>query len=160
MNEVVIRLIFLAHLSATLYMTGLIWFVQIVHYPLLAAVGQKEFSAYEQQHLSLTGWVVIPPMFVEIATAGLMLWFRPVGVTSWQAGVGIGLLMMVWLSTAFLQVPCHETLVNGFRADVHQRLVTTNWIRTVAWTLRGLLILWMVWNTWAVTWMTKPSSSL
>ena len=150
MIDIVIRWMFLAHVAVTFYMTGLIWFVQVVHYPLMGAIGNAEFSAYEQRHMSLTGWVVIPPMLVEITTAILLFWFRPVGVASWQVWVGVILLAMIWLSTAFLQVPCHETLSNGFSADVHQRLVATNWIRTIAWTLRGLVVLWMTWNTWAL----------
>ena len=54
MNDVMLRLVFLSQIASTLYMTGLIWFVQVVHYPLLGAVGGSEFSAYEQRHMSLT----------------------------------------------------------------------------------------------------------
>ena len=38
------------HLAATAAMTGLIWFVQVVHYPLFAAVGADQFVAYEVAH--------------------------------------------------------------------------------------------------------------
>lgn len=34
------------HLAATFYMVGVIWFVQIVHYPLLEKVGTDRFSTY------------------------------------------------------------------------------------------------------------------
>ena len=51
----------------------------------------------------------------------------------------MGLLAVIWLSTALIQVPLHQRLGGGFDAEVHSRLVTSNWIRTVAWTLRGLL---------------------
>lgn len=145
-----IRLIFLVHAAATLYMVGLIWFVQVVHYPLMGAIGNSEFEGYEQRHMSLTTWVVAPPMLVEAATALLLFWFRPTGVSIGLAWVGVILLAIIWLSTALLQVPCHETLSKGFDATVHQRLVVTNWIRTVAWSLRGLLALWLVWITWKV----------
>jgi hypothetical protein len=150
MNDVMIRLIFLSHAATTLYMTGLIWFVQIVHYPLLGAVGNAEFSAYEQRHMSLTTWVVGPPMLVEAATALLLFWFRPEGVATWQVWSGVVLLAIIWLSTALLQVPCHDALSKGYSAKVHRRLVSTNWVRTIAWNLRGLLVLWMVWMTWKV----------
>ena len=33
-------LLLLLHAAATLFMTGLIWFVQVVHYPLFARVGE------------------------------------------------------------------------------------------------------------------------
>jgi len=150
MNDVMIRLIFLSHAATTLYMTGLIWFVQVVHYPLLGSIGNAEFSAYEQRHMSLTTWVVAPPMLVEAAGALLLFWFRPASVATWQVWAGVILLAIIWLSTALLQVPCHDTLSKGFDAEVHHRLVTTNWVRTIAWNLRGLLVLWMVWVTWKV----------
>ena len=150
MNDVIIRLIFLLHAAATLYMSGLIWFVQVVHYPLLGAVGKSEFPAYEQQHMSMTTWVVAPPMLVEAATALLLFWFRPTGVPIGLVWTGVILLAIIWLSTVFLQVPCHETLSKGFEADVHRRLVSTNWIRTVSWSLRGMLVLCMIWEAWKV----------
>ena len=73
--------VFLTHITATLYMTGLIWFVQIVHYPLFSRVGNAEFPAYEQRHTVLTTWVVGPPMLVEGITALILIWLRPGGVT-------------------------------------------------------------------------------
>jgi hypothetical protein len=143
MNPALVRLVFLGQLGSTLYMTGLIWFVQVVHYPLLGATGFAEFPAYEKRHMALTTWVVGPPMLVEGATAVLLFWFRPPGVTTGQLWAGLLLGAVVWLSTAFLQVPCHEALAGGFDPAVHQRLVWTNWVRTAAWSLRGLLVLWM-----------------
>jgi hypothetical protein len=148
MTDLFVRLNLLAHVASTVYMVGLIWFVQVVHYPLMGAIGNTEFSAYEQRHMSLTTWVVGPPMLVEAATAVLLFWFRPTGVSIWFVWAGVILLAIIWLSTAFLQVPCHETLSKGIDAAVHRRLVLTNWIRTVAWSLRGLLALWMIWVSW------------
>lgn len=151
MNDVMIHLVFLSHAAATLYMTGLIWFVQIVHYPLMGAIGNEKFPAYEQRHRSLTTWVVALPMLVETATSVLLLlWFRPAGVSTWQVWAGVILMGVIWLSTVFLQVPCHEKLSKGFDSNMHQRLVLTNWIRTVSWSLRGLLVLCMFWVVWKV----------
>lgn len=36
MSGEIIKWLLVAHVVATLFMTGLIWFVQVVHYPLLA----------------------------------------------------------------------------------------------------------------------------
>ena len=54
---------------------------------------------------------------------------------------GLGLLAVIWLSTAFLSVPRHEALRHGFDASAHGALVATNWIRTAAWTVRSALLL-------------------
>ncbi|MGL4551103.1 MAG: hypothetical protein ACRC33_07945 [Gemmataceae bacterium] len=146
MNESFVRLVWLLHLASTLFMTGLIWFVQVVHYPLFDGTGGPEFSAYEQRHTAATTYVVGPAMLLEGATAAILFWFRPARIATWQLWAGTALLAVIWLSTAFVQIPCHEVLSRGFDSDVHQRLVSTNWIRTAAWSLRGLLLLWMAWS--------------
>jgi hypothetical protein len=137
------RLLLMLHLTSTVFMTGVIWFVQVVHYPLFARVGGSEFPAYELQHADSTTWVVGPPMLVEGLTALLLFRFRPAGVSTWLLSFGLALLVVIWISTAFLQFPCHEMLSVHFDADVQQRLVATNWIRTVAWSLRSLMVLLM-----------------
>jgi hypothetical protein len=147
MTEPLIRIVFLAHLCSSLYMLGLIWFVQVVHYPLFAEVGTKEFPSYEARHGALTTLVVGPPMLIEGATAMLLFWFHPASISDWSIWVGAVLLLVIWLSTAFIQVPCHEVLSRSFDPRVHQRLVWTNWFRTIAWSLRGGLVLWMTWSS-------------
>lgn len=147
-NESMIRALFLAHCASTLYMTGVIWFVQVVHYPLFTSIGVEDFSAYEQRHTALTTCVVAPPMLVELATALLLISFRPFGVSTVQVWIGLGLLVVIWTSTFLLQVPCHEALSKEFDATVIRHLVWTNWLRTAAWSLRGLLVLWMVSSIW------------
>ena len=54
--------LFLAHVAATLVMVGVIWFVQIVHYPLFSQVSEAAFNLYEAQHTRLTTYVVAPAM--------------------------------------------------------------------------------------------------
>jgi hypothetical protein len=51
---------FLVTLAFSLYMTGMIWSMQILEYPLFALVGQKEFPSYHRRQTrayrpSLTG---------------------------------------------------------------------------------------------------------
>ncbi len=58
MNDPLVRLLFLLHLATTFFMLGVIWFVQVVHYPIFAKTGSTEFSGYEQTHTTLTTWVV------------------------------------------------------------------------------------------------------
>ena len=134
----------LLNLASTLAMTGIIWFVQVVHYPLFANVGADGFARYEALHATRTGWVVAPLMVVELATALALLvpsW-RPAGVSGVSAWVAAGLVGVIWLSTAFMQVPLHDRLAGCFDAAVVERLVATNWIRTIAWTLRSGIVLW------------------
>jgi hypothetical protein len=139
-------LLLVLHLAATLFMTGVIWFVQAAHYPLFSAVGRVEFPSYARQHVALTTWVVVPPMLVEMASALLLFWIRPADVSTWNLSIGLSLLAVIWISSARVQVPCHEVLQKGFDVTLYRRLVRTNWVRTVAWSLRGLLALRMAYG--------------
>ena len=96
------RLLLLVHLGATLFMVGLIWFVQVVHYPLFAMVGGDVFAAYEFQHARLTTWVVAVPMMAEIVTGLLLVRWSPVGVPSGVLWMGLVLLALVWESQLYL----------------------------------------------------------
>lgn len=137
------ELLFLVHLAATLFMVGVIWFVQVVHYPLFGRVGAAGFVAYAEAHSRLTGYVVAPPMLAELATGVALLFRRPEGVPAALPWAGFALLAAAWASTALLQVPKHRALGAGFDRAAHRFLVTSNWLRTAAWSGRGLVVIWM-----------------
>jgi uncharacterized membrane protein len=134
----------LSHTFATVFMTGLIWFVQIVHYPLLASVGREAYPAYQQQHEQRTGWVVAPVMLLELATGILLVFYAPErDRRSWLI-VNLALLVVIWLSTFLLQVPQHQRLESGFQPAAHHVLLVSNWLRTVAWSARSLLLFYLL----------------
>ena len=135
--------ILLACVFSTFAMTGLIWFVQIVHYPLFASVGREQFTKYEQRHAFLTTWVVLPLMFLELGTS---IWLaietadasKPIMVGGAIATV------MIWASTFALQVPQHRILERGFDDAAWRFLVNSNWIRTVLWSVRSVSLCWVL----------------
>ena len=135
--------VLLLHAGVTWLLVGLIWFVQVVHYPLFASVGEDQSAGYAAQHQRLTGFVVIVPMLLELSLAALLV-LRATPGERLLPIVGLSLLAIIWLSTFLLQVPCHRQLLEGAGVEVVDRLVATNWIRTVSWSLRGVLALWML----------------
>jgi hypothetical protein len=147
MTDTLFQFVLPANLSSSLSLTGLIWFVQIVHYPLFAKVGAREFVGYEKNHSRLTSLVVGPPMLVEAAAAVGLLFARQEWLPSWTVWTGVGLVVVIWLSTAAIQIPSHTRLEAGFETAVHRRLVISNWIRTLAWTLRTWIALFLVWRS-------------
>ncbi len=134
------------HAAVTWLLVGLIWFVQVVHYPLFAAVGDEQSVTYAVEHQRLTGYVVIAPMLLELGLAVILV-ARADSGERWLPILGLGLLAVVWLSTFLLQVPLHRQLLDGQDPVVVERLVATNWIRTLAWSARGCLALWMLRGT-------------
>jgi len=127
----------LVHAAATLALVGLVWFVQVVHYPLFARVPGGVFAAYELEHGRRTTRVVAPLMVVEALSAAALVILDPGVLTM----VGIVLVAGIWASTFLVQVPCHRRLSRGWDAGAHRRLVRTNWLRTAMWSARGAVAL-------------------
>ena len=149
----------LVHLAATWALVGLIWTIQLVHYPSFAHVAPDRWAEAHAFHSARITWIVAPLMLTELAT-GLILALS--SVTSGSAAgaatsiantpsmigppviafrLGLALIVAIWLATFLLSVPAHNLLSRGYDPGVHRHLVQTNWVRTIAWTLRGLLLL-------------------
>ncbi len=121
-------------------MTGIIWFVQLVHYPLFSQVGSEKFVAYENAHTKLTAITVGPPMLVEGLTA-LALTPLLFPDLHWAFSIAnLLLLAATHASTVLLQVPLHSLLSKKYDENNIKRLVITNSIRTGLWSARSLLI--------------------
>ena len=130
----------LLQLTSTLALVGLIWLLQVVHYPLFAQVGRANFGDYERDHQRRTTLIVAPLMLTEALTALLLVWFVPAGVATWSIWLGASLVVMLWTSTFFWQVPAHRILAVAYDAETHRNLVRSNWFRTAAWTTRGFVV--------------------
>ncbi len=133
---------FLITLALTLYMVGMIWSMQVLEYPLFAYVGRAEFPAYHARHNRALPLLVILPSLLALLSAVLVIWSLPAGVPLWGALVVVGIDVAVVISTAVGQAPLHAKLDReGQSAAVVSRLVRSNWIRTVLWTVNALLLL-------------------
>lgn len=133
-----------ANIAATLYMTGLIWFVQIVHYPLMATISPASFTAYSIAHQRLTTWVVGPAMLIEAVTSALLVPWHPPGVHPTIAIAGFVLIIFIFCRTGFVQVPQHRRLATEYDRDTCRELVISNWWRTIAWTMRSAIVLYLL----------------
>jgi hypothetical protein len=145
------------HALATCLMAGVVWFVQVVHYPLLMRVPIEQRSAYAREHATRTTRLVAPLMLIEL-TAALALVMPPSWLggeagaggarVSWMAISGLTLLALLWASTFLVQVPLHARLQrerDAIKSDaLIGRLVATNAVRTALWTARGVLAVGMV----------------
>ncbi len=124
-------------------MFGAIWIVQVVHYPLFSGVGEAGWAAYEASHQARITWIVGPAMLIELATAIWLVLDPPEAFPMWALLAGAAMVGVIWASTAFIQVPLHSTLSAGFDTEAHANLVGTNWIRTLLWSARAGLVLWL-----------------
>jgi hypothetical protein len=131
--------ILLLNAAAVWALTGLIWFVQVVHYPLFARVGERAWPAYHARHTRATTWVVAAPMAVDLATSAWLVVERPAGVGMSAAVAGLALAAVTWAVTGLAAVPLHDRLARGHDRPAIRRLVRVNAVRTAAWTAHAVL---------------------
>lgn len=139
------HLILIAHALATAMMFGVIWTVQVVHYPLFLRVPAAGFPAFEREHMRRIGWIVGPAMILELATAtAIVVWRADLGVGAVAAWVGAALVLINWMSTVLVQGPQHRRLAGGKDDALIRRLIATNWVRTAAWSARVVIAIMIV----------------
>jgi hypothetical protein len=115
----------------------LIWLVQMIIYPGFHRIPSADFINYHRWYVIRISAIVLPLMLCEvIITTG---WLVFEGYTYFSVGSGL-LVAFIWLSTFLLQVPVHNQLQSGKDEAKIRRLVTTNWIRTIAWSVKTAVV--------------------
>lgn len=133
-------------------MVGLIWTIHTVHYPLFAHVGESTYVAFQSQHVDRIGKLLFLPWLTEGITllAVLVLAFfgnqRNLRLPAFLNGVGMAIALII---SGFWSAPAHGDLADGFNAAVHDRLMTANLVRSLAWTLCGVSAIWIVARLWS-----------
>lgn len=139
-----LKLLLLLNFALAAYLTGLIWTVQVVHYPSFAQVAPEKFVEFHRQHSTRMSWVVMAPMVLELGLAAWLAWSgRALGAGVWWS---LALVLLVWAATFFVSVPFHNRLALGYDYVAIDGLVRTNWLRTLAWTARSGLVGWLLWQ--------------
>ena len=120
----------------TWMMVGIMWFSQIVHYPLYKKI-REGFIEYERSHIRLAAVLLGPMMLIEVITAIIMIGMAEEGLLTQLAGANLLLLAVLWIFTLLFQVNQHQKLSIHFSKNILRRLIYSNWIRTLLWTVKG-----------------------
>lgn len=123
------------HTFTCYFMTGLIWIVQIVHYPSFEYIKEEDFLDFASFHQKNITQIVMPIMIVELLSAFYLIKLAPIFY------LNLFLTLTIWLVTFFYSVPAHKKLCLSKEISIISRLVKTNWLRTILWSARTLLIL-------------------
>ena len=126
------------HLIATSVMVGVIWIIQLVHYPSFHFIELKQYTTFQRFHMSRISYVVIPAMLTELFTLILIV-ISMDQIDNLVLASAI-LLIFIWLMTAVFFSGVHQKLTLGYDQTVVDKLIKLNWGRTLLWTLRLLLI--------------------
>ena len=132
-------LVLFVHLIFTSVMTGVIWVIQIVHYPSFHFIEKELYTAFQKFHMNKISIIVIPIMLAELIT-GMMLFLDKSSKSPFLI-VSFVILVLIWLITGVFFSKAHNELMTGYQELVVNQLVVMNWIRTILWTLRLLLLI-------------------
>ncbi|MEO0334996.1 MAG: hypothetical protein AAF202_01285 [Pseudomonadota bacterium] len=128
--------VFVIHLFTAIFMTGLIWTIQLVHYPSFHFVDKAGFVSFEAFHSMRISIIVLPVMLIELLTAGALVYLLP-AVRPWMLANFV-LLGAIWLVTLLISARIHGELAAGYDEAKVSWLVTSNWFRTLLWSGRSL----------------------
>jgi len=127
------------------YVTGQIWFVQIVVYPLFGKVGKDEYVAYHRFYSSRIPLPVIVPGFLSFLVPIVLVFIRPDSVPLSLALANAACGLVGLYVTVALEIPRHARLEKGGKQEVVIReLILYNWPRTLTITGSALLTLLML----------------
>ena len=134
--------VLLGHLIFTSIMTGVIWVIQIVHYPSFHFIEKELYTAFQKFHMNKISIIVIPIMLAELIT-GMMLFLYKSSKSPFLI-ISFVILVLIWLITGVFFSKAHKELMTGYQELVVNQLVVMNWIRTLLWTLRLLLLTYFI----------------
>jgi hypothetical protein len=122
------------------YVTGGIWFAQIVVYPLFGKVGEDEYVAYHKFYSSRIPLPVIVPGFASFILPVPLVFLGPGSVPLWIALANVACGLVGLLVTVVLEIPRHARLEKGGKQEAALReLILFNWPRTFSVTGQVLL---------------------
>lgn len=133
-------LIFLFTCMVTGFNTGLIWTIQLVHYPGFNEIGKANYKTYQQLHMKRILRLVGPSMLIELLLSVFLVFQLKEHAGYFLYLVSFALLIFIWIHTAFLASPIHAELLDGFNAKKVSKLIRVNWFRTIAWTIRSIIL--------------------
>jgi len=119
-------------------MVGVIWIIQLVHYPSFHFIERNQYTTFQRFHMSRISYVVIPAMVTELFT--LILIIISIDQVNLIILASALLLIVIWLMTAVFFSGVHQKLTLGYDQAVVEKLIKLNWGRTLLWTLRLLII--------------------
>ena len=125
------------------FLTGLIWTIQVAHYPIFSYLtNQPDSFRFHQKRMGL---LVAPLMLIELLTAILLL------IDQWHSFPYLVLsnfiiVCCIWLHTFSIMVPIHNKLLTDSNLGLVKKLVKQNWIRTFAWTMKSFLWAGIIWH--------------
>ena len=130
---------FMIHLISTSMMVSLIWLIQILHYPSFIYVDRDRYESFQKFHMKKISFIVMPLMVTEFLTSAYILLFGN-NENEYLFTLSFILLLVIWGLTIFIFSNIHQELSLGYNQRIISSLIHLNWIRTILWSLRLIIL--------------------
>jgi len=95
-------------------------------------VGNAEFATLHQEaSIRIVSLYVLPLVICTICTV-LLFWYRPTLLPKSLVWMAFACELVIWLSSAFIQIPIQFQLDKGKDMELLNKLIDTDWIRVFA----------------------------
>ena len=135
--------LFMIHLVSTSFMVGVIWIVQLVHYPTFLFIDEQKSYDFQKFHMSRISYIVMPAMTTELFSGIYIYIYSNMAIDSNLFLLALTILIINWIITALVFVKMHNKLLINYKIEIISLLVKWNWLRTLLWSVRLILLLRM-----------------
>lgn len=135
--------LFVIHLVSTSFMVGVIWIVQLVHYPTFLFIDEQKSNDFQKFHMSRISYIVMPAMTTELFSGIYIYIYSNMAIDSNLFLLALTILLINWIITALVFVKMHNKLLINYKIEIISLLVKWNWLRTLLWSVRLILLLRM-----------------
>ena len=135
--------LFVIHLVSTSFMVGVIWIVQLVHYPTFLFIDEQKSNDFQKFHMSRISYIVMPAMTTELFSGIYIFIYSNMAIDSNLFLLALTVLIINWIITALVFVKMHNKLLINYKIEIISLLVKWNWLRTLLWSVRLILLLRM-----------------
>lgn len=128
--------VFILHLVSTSIMVGVIWIIQLVHYPTFLYIDKQKYMKFQEFHMSRVSYIVMPTMIAELFSGIYILFYNNILMVNTFFLLASFSLFLNWVITALVFVKIHNRLLIKYEKNIILLLVKLNWLRTILWSLR------------------------
>ena len=121
------------------YLVSLVFMTQFITYPTFLNIDKDKFSDYHRKYVNNISFIVAPVMLIELLTLILIAYFSK----DFLIIKSLILLLVIWLTTFFIMIPSHNRISKSFNIKEIKSLINYNWIRTILWSFKLLVIIFL-----------------
>lgn len=134
-----IEILYNVHFLSTSIMVGIIWVIQLLHYPAFHFIKESDYVEFQHFHMQRISFIVVPVMILELFSAFMLVYY----LRSNLLILCLIILLFIWLITFVFFTKLHQSLLDGYDKKIVDKLVKINWSRTVLWSLRLIILIYI-----------------